>query len=99
MNYQDFQTEGRRLGILRILCRCNLFTNNEYSLRDELGGNYGHHVSKDVLHSDLAWLEEQSLVIVQQPRAGWIATLTGRGQDAAEGRARIPGIAQPQPGD
>lgn len=99
MKYQDFQTEGRRLGILRILSRRNMFTANEYSLNDELGGNYGHHVSKDMLHSDIAWLEEQGLVIVQQPRAGWIITLTSRGNDAAEGRARIPGVAQPQPGD
>ena len=98
MSYQDFQTAGRRLGILRILQRRNQFTSNEYSLNDELGGNYGHHVSKDTLHTDLAWLEEQGLVIVQQPRAGWIATLTSRGADVAEGRAIVPGIARPQPG-
>jgi predicted DNA-binding transcriptional regulator YafY len=98
MSYQDFQTAGRRLGILRILQRRNQFTSNEYSLNDELGGNYGHHVSKDTLHTDLAWLEEQGLVIVQQPRAGWIATLTSRGADVAEGRATVPGIARPQPG-
>lgn len=98
MSYQDFQTEGRRLGILRILYRRNQFTSNEYSLNDELGGNYGHHVSKDVLHTDLAWLEEQGLVICQQPRAGWIATLTSRGADVAEGRARVPGVARPLPG-
>ena len=98
MSYQDFQTEGRRLGILRILHRRNQFTSNEYSLNDELGGNYGHHVSKDVLHTDLAWLEEQGLVICQQPRAGWIATLASRGADVAEGRARVPGVARPLPG-
>lgn len=98
MSYQDFQTEGRRLGILRILARRNMFTANEYSLNDELGGNYGHHVSKDLLHSDLAWLEEQGLVILQQPRAGWIITITSRGSDVAEGRAKTPGVAAPQPG-
>lgn len=98
MSYQDFQTEGRRLAVLRILARRNLYTANEYSLNDELAGNYGHNVSKDLLHSDIAWLEEQNLVICQQPRAGWIVTLTGRGGDAAEGRARVPGVAAPQPG-
>lgn len=98
MSYQDFQTEGRRLGILRILARRNLFTANEYSMNDELAGNYGHHVSKDLLHNDCAWLEEQGLVMVQQPRAGWIITLTGRGSDVAEGRAKTPGVATPQPG-
>ena len=97
MNYQDFQTEGRRLGILRILSRRNMFTANEYSLNDELAGNYGHHVSKDLLHSDLSWLEEQGLVMCQQPRAGWLITLTTRGNDVAEGRARQPGVAAPRP--
>jgi len=98
VSYQDFQTKGRRLGILRILSRRNQFTSNEYSLNDELAGNYGHHVSKDQLHTDLAWLEEQGLLILQQPRAGWIATLTSRGEDAAEGRANVPGVARPRPG-
>ncbi|MCH8500164.1 MAG: ArsR family transcriptional regulator [Marinobacter sp.] len=98
MSYQDFQTEGRRLGMLRILSRRAMFTANEYSLNDELQAHYGHHVSKDQLHTDLAWLEEQGLVIVQQPRAGWVITLTARGGDVAEGRAKQPGVAAPRPG-
>lgn len=98
MNYQDFETEGRRLGILRILSRRTQFTTNEYSLNDELQGAYAHNVSKDRLHADLAWLEEQDLVIVQQPRAGWIVTLTSRGDDVAKGLATVPGVARPKPG-
>lgn len=98
MSFEDYQTAGRRLAALRILARRNLYTANEYSLSDELAGNYGHHVSKDLLHSDIAWLEEQGLVVCQQPRAGWIITLTSRGSDVAGGRARVPGIAAPLPG-
>lgn len=98
MSYHDFETEGRRLTILRILARRNQFTTNEYSLNDELKGAYAHIVSRDKLHSDLAWLEEQDLVIVQQPRAGWLITLTGRGADCAEGLANVPGVAKPRPG-
>lgn len=98
MSFEDYQTAGRRLAALRILARRNLYTSNEYSLSDELAGNYGHHVSKDLLHSDIAWLEEQGLVVCQQPRAGWIITLTSRGSDVADGRARVPGIAAPLPG-
>ena len=97
-NYNDFETSGRRLGILRILARRNQFTTNEYSLMDELKGAYAHHVSRDRLHSDLAWLEEQGLLITQQPRAGWIITLTARGGDVAEGVADVPGVARPRPG-
>tara|TARA_R110000850_G_scaffold156735_4_gene280940 strand:- start:1215 stop:1514 length:300 start_codon:yes stop_codon:yes gene_type:complete len=98
MSYQDFETEGRRLGILRILARRNQFTTNEYSLNDELKGAYAHHVSRDRLHGDIAWLEEQGLVITQQPRAGWIITLTARGGDVASGTAQVPGVARPRPG-
>lgn len=97
-SYQDFETEGRRLGILRILARRSQFTANEYSLNDELKGAYAHHISRDRFHSDLAWLDEQGLVITQQPRAGWVITLTGRGADCAQGLAYVPGVAKPRPG-
>ncbi|ASK20688.1 ArsR family transcriptional regulator [Vreelandella venusta] len=98
MSLKDFETEGRRLGILRILSRRSQFTTNEYSLSDELKGAYAHHISRDRLHGDLAWLEEQGLVITQQPRAGWVITLTARGSDCAEGLAHVPGVAKPRPG-
>lgn len=96
-NYQDYETEGRRLSILRILMRRTQFTTNEYSLNDQLVGDYAHRVPRDRLHTDLAWLEEQSLVIVQTPRAGRIVTLTSRGHDVATGLARVPGVAAPLP--
>ncbi len=97
-SFDDFETAGRRLSMLRILARRTRFTTNEYSLGDELKGAYAHHVSRDRLHGDLAWLEEQGLVIAQQPRAGWVLTLTSRGHDVAEGLAQVPGVARPRPG-
>ncbi|WIX34948.1 ArsR family transcriptional regulator [Salinicola sp. JS01] len=97
MSFQDYETESRRLAILRILARRNQYTTNEYSLNDELVGAYAHRVSRDRLRADLSWLEEQGLVITQAPRAGWIVTLTSRGHDVANGLARVPGIAQPLP--
>lgn len=98
MDFNDFETEGRRLCILRILSRRTQFTTNEYSLNDELKGSYAHIVSTDRLHNDLAWLDEQDLIILQRPRVGWIATLTGRGSDVASGIANVPGVAKPRPG-
>lgn len=95
--FQDYETEGRRLSILRILSRRTQYTTNEYSLNDELIGSYAHRVSRDRLHTDFAWLEEQSLVIVQTPRAGRIITLTARGHDVATGLSRVPGVAAPLP--
>lgn len=97
MSYQDFETKGRRLAILRILARRTQYTTNEYSLNDELVGAYAHRVSRDRLQGDLAWLEEQQLVITQSPRAGMIVTLTSRGHDVANGLASVPGVAKPLP--
>jgi hypothetical protein len=98
MEYKDYTTAGRRLCILRILSRRPQFTTNEYSLNDELKGDYAHIVSTDRLHNDLAWLDEQDLVILQRPRAGWILTLTARGSDVANGLAEVPGVEKPRPG-
>jgi len=98
MNYRDFETSGRRLVTLRILSRSNDYTTNEFRLKEELGTEYGHKVSSDVLHTDLAWLDEQGLVVAQQTSACWIATLTSRGDDVASGRAQVPGVARPKPG-
>lgn len=93
-NFNDFETEGRRLGILRILLRRAQFTTNEYSLNDELQGAYAHHISRDKLHGDIAWLEEQGLVIAQQPRAGWILGLLRSMQPLVELlRKRIYAVA------
>ena len=97
-DFSDFQTAGRRLCILRILSRRTQFTTNEYSLNDELKGAYGHIVSTDRLHNDLAWLDEQDVVVLQTPRAGRIVTLTTRGSDVANGLAEVPGVEKPRPG-
>ena len=50
------------------------------------------------MRGHLAWLDEQGLIVLA---AGdiQIATLTLRGEDAATGSARIPGVARPRPGD
>ncbi|MGD9638372.1 MAG: ArsR family transcriptional regulator [Alphaproteobacteria bacterium] len=58
----------------------------------------GHNVSRDVLRSELAWLEEQGLVKVEVVLDHiHVAELTTRGLDVAEGRSKIPGIKRPGP--
>lgn len=54
----------------------------------------GYSPSIDRLRTDLAWCEEQGLI----SQAGDVATLTERGSDVAQGRARMPGVGQPMPG-
>ncbi len=91
----DILTEDRRLVILRSLMDCNNEA-NESILQDCLDA-YGHNVSRDVVRGQIDWLAEQQLVTVENLRGFYVVTLTSRGQDVAEGRARVAGVKRPRP--
>ncbi|MBC6571545.1 ArsR family transcriptional regulator [Escherichia coli] len=91
----DILTEDRRLVILRSLMDCNNEA-NESILQDCLDA-YGHNVSRDVVRGQIDWLAEQQLVTVENLRGFYVVTLTSRGQDVAEGRARVSGVKRPRP--
>ncbi|ATX97206.1 ArsR family transcriptional regulator [Citrobacter freundii] len=90
----DILTEDRRLVILRSLMDCNNEA-NESILNDCLDA-YGHNVSRDVVRTQINWLQEQGLVTVEDLHGFFIVTITGRGQDVAEGRTRVPGVKKPR---
>ncbi|BCA67346.1 hypothetical protein JE86ST02C_06700 [Escherichia coli] len=91
----DFITEDQRLVILRSLADYNGEL-GESVLQDCLD-DYGHRVSRDTVHTHIAWLAEQGLVRKRTLVNGYfIAELTGRGQDVAEGRATVPGVKKPR---
>ncbi|EEU5818020.1 TPA: ArsR family transcriptional regulator [Escherichia coli] len=91
----DFITEDQRLVILRSLADYNGEL-GESVLQDCLD-DYGHRVSRDTVHIHIAWLAEQGLVRKRTLVNGYfIAELTGRGQDVAEGRATVPGVKKPR---
>lgn len=98
MSYSDSLILDLRLHALEILTDASDYTANEVVLQDRLRVEYGHTVSSDRLRSDLAWLDEQGLVIVQKPGGIHLATLTLRGMDVARGASTIPGVARPRPG-
>lgn len=61
---------------------------------------YGHRVSGDTLAMELTWLEEQGLATLQRlPAQLIVATATKRGRDVAQGRAMVPGVRRPDPGE
>ncbi|EHP7034471.1 ArsR family transcriptional regulator [Escherichia coli] len=91
----DILTEDRRLVILRSLMDCNNEA-NESILQDCLDA-YGHNISRDVVRGQIDWLAEQQLVTVENLRGFYVVTLTSRGQDVAEGRARVAGVKRPRP--
>lgn len=96
--FSDILTEDRRLVILRALAQDLGYSHNESILQSILE-RYGHHVSRSLVRTDLAWLEEQGLVRLDMVGETTIATVTDRGADVAHGRALAPGVKRPNPGE
>ena len=95
---EKLQQQDRRLVILRLLMESDGYSANTYLLRSALEG-FGHSIGMDLLMTEIAWLEEQGLVTTDQPGGVTVAKLTSRGHDAALGRATVPGVKKPEPGD
>jgi repressor of nif and glnA expression len=95
-DFASLRREHIRLTILQLLQSAPDYTLHESLISDGLK-SLGLGVGRDELRIQLAWLDEQGLIIAQQAGV-WIATLTVRGEDAAAGRVRIPGVARPRPG-
>lgn len=98
MSFQQHVQEHRRLVTLRLLSEANGYDLNSVMLLDGLA-LYGIRPSRDQLHSDLAWLEEQGLVTNRTVGSVVVAKLTTRGSDVASGRAHVPGVKRPGPGE
>jgi hypothetical protein len=95
--FAEFQTQDRRLVVLRGLAAAVQYRANSYILR-RFAEQVGHAVSSDRLDADLAWLAEADLLSLDKPAPDvTVATLTPRGLDVAEGRADHPGVARPRP--
>lgn len=99
MNYAAVLAEDRRLCILRILQGAPGSSANHYVLQTALESLEGHRVSRDAVKTDLAWLAEQGLVTAEDMPPLVRVELTGRGDDVAAGRAVVPGVRRPVPGE
>lgn len=97
MNFAEFQTQDRRLVLLRALQAAVQYRANAFLLR-RFCESLGHTVGADRIKQDLAWLAEQELISVEEVQSVTVATLTERGLDVATGRVEAPGVARPQPG-
>lgn len=97
MNYDDFQTQDRRLVLLKALEGAVQYRANAYLLRT-FCDHFGHAVSADRIEQDIAWLAEAGLLRSEKAGHVTVATITTRGLDVAAGRARVPGVKVPEPG-
>lgn len=97
MNFAEFETEDRRLVLLRGLQAAAQYRANAYLLR-RYCEMLGHTVSADRIEQDIAWLTEQGLTTKEIVQGVTIATLTQRGVDVATGAVTVPGVKRPLPG-
>ena len=91
-------TKNRRLAILRFLEEDTDYSHNTSVLQSALV-QIGHGVSRDVIESDSAWLDEQGLATIDRVEGLPVTVLriTARGLDIARGLAVHPGVDRPLP--
>ena len=95
MSFAAILAEDRRLAILCLL-EGEGGAVNESVMQAALDA-LGHRVSRDTVLAEFAWLAEQGLVEVETvAEQVQVARLTGRGEDVAGGRARVPGVKRPR---
>ena len=95
MDFNDLKCADMRLVMLRSIADDG-YSLNESMLQAVLE-LYGHCVTRDHVRTQMRWLCEQGLVRIDDVSGVLVAALTGRGADAAAGRARIDGIKRPRP--
>ena len=98
MSMQRIRNEHTRLVILRLLSEDLGYDITDSILQDGLAV-FSLTVSRDVVHTQMAWLEEQGCITVTSVQNTKLATLTSRGFDVANGAAIVPGIKRPRPGE
>ena len=96
MSYAQIVSESIRLIVLQFLEEEPDYAQNEGVIKTGLGV-FGHHISRDKLHTELSWLSEQGLVTLDTVSGVLVVKLTQRGEDVALGYARVPGVARPSP--
>ncbi len=95
MSYADFLRADLRLVTLRILTELPSYRGNS-SVLTNLLDKLGHSATRDQVKTELRWLAEQGLLTLDEAGQVLVATLTERGQDVAEGRARVDGVQRPR---
>ena len=96
MSFLDHMAKDLRLVILRLLADAPDYEANSSTLQSAVE-EFGFRISRDQVHTQLAWLQEQGLLGVRNIVSVQVATLTSRGLDVARGRATVPGVQRPSP--
>lgn len=95
MSFSDYLRKDVRLVTLRILAEMPGFRANSSVIANVLH-QFGHVATRDQVKTELRWLAEQGLIGLDEAGSVLVATLMERGQDVAEGRAVVDGVARPR---
>jgi repressor of nif and glnA expression len=95
MSFAELVTEDIRLIILRSIADDG-YSLNEAILQEVLN-IYGHNVGRDRVRTEMQWLSEQGLISIDNVAGFMVGRLTGKGQDCASGKCRVPGVKKPRP--
>lgn len=92
---EEAEREGRRLLILELLIRSEKRSASDRVLSAVLR-DMGWETSRDVLRSELLWMQRQGLVTLKHTETEiWSAHLTERGDMCGRGETQEPGVARP----
>lgn len=93
---REILQKARRLLILKALNDSAGYSAEENYIDSALDA-MGNRVSRDVVKSEMQYLDEQGLIKLEEVCGLWVATLTQRGVDVADGQAQHHGVARPRP--
>ncbi len=95
MSFEAKLKEEMRLVMLRLLNELPSYRGNSSTLHSGLS-HWGLSFSRDQVKTELHWLKEQGCISIELDNPDvMVVKLSTRGQDAAEGRAKVPGIQRP----
>lgn len=95
MSFQDHLKEDMRLVVLRSLSELPTYRSNS-SVLHSFVTRYGHSFSRDQLRTELHWLAEQGLLVIEENLgAVLVVKLTERGVDVANGLVITHGVKRP----
>ncbi|WP_336142433.1 VpaChn25_0724 family phage protein [Acinetobacter sp. 102] len=95
MSFADHLKEDMRLVVLRSLSELPTYRSNS-SVLHAFVTRYGHSFSRDQLRTELHWLAEQGLLVIEENLdTVLVVKLTERGADVAKGFVVTHGVKRP----
>ena len=93
---ERIETEKRRLVVLQYLAQVPGYEASAHILTLDCRRR-GVPTSEGQMTGALAWLQEQELLSLRRAGDDYVARLSRRGREAADGTIYVPGVLRPDP--